>query len=166
MTDLYTAATLKALRQRWQAEGILHGEGASATDLAAFEARYGVVLPQDVRAYFATVNGTTPGAYGMADRDLLGFWQLHEVRTFAEKGIGDDPDVERSFVFADHSLWVYAFALRLSTDGNAPAPVVVDLGSPHYRVTESLTEFFDRYLSGDTDVIYPGPPSGPARAAV
>ena len=149
---------LESLRKKWLAKGILHGHGASEAEIEEFQERHQVVLPPDVRAYFALLNGTTIGAYGMEDEDLLGFWHLDQVRTFAEQGVVDAPDASKSFVFADHSIWVYAFALRLSKNPAAPTSVVVDIGSPPTHVADSFAEFIERYLSGDQNLIYPDPP--------
>ena len=155
---------LASLSARWTAAGIAHGTGASDDDIAAFESRYGVVLPADLRAYFATVNGTAVGAYGMQDEHLLGFWQLSEVQSFAEILDGDRataPDTGRTFAIADHSIWVYGFGVQLSDNPGAPTPIVVDIGSPFHRVASSFTDFIAAYLRNDTDVLYPDPPSSP-----
>jgi hypothetical protein len=103
------------------------------------------------------VNGTPLGAYNMEDKDLLSFWHLDQVRTFAEEDVLGDPEAAHSYVFADYSMWGYAFAVRLSKDPAAPAPVVVDIGSPHHVVAGSIAEFLERYLRGDREVIYPSP---------
>ena len=155
---------LASLLARWTATGIAHGAGASDADIAAFESRYGVVLPTDLRAYFATVNGTAVGAYGMQDEHLLGFWQLNEVRSFAEILSGaraTAPDAGRTFAIADHSIWVYGFGVQLSDNPDAATPIVVDIGSPFHRVASSFTDFIAAYLRNDNDVLYPDPPSNP-----
>lgn len=125
--------------------------------------RYGVVLPPALRAYFATVNGTATGAYGMEDDDLLGFWHLDQLRTFAEEEV-HGTDADRSFILADHSIWVYAFAIQLSADATAATPIVVDLGRPLHRVAGSFAEFVERYLAGDPATLYPDPPPSPAES--
>ena len=153
------AQQLATLRERWIAEGIACDRPATDADVAAFEARYGVVLPSDIRAYFTTVNGTAIGAYGMEDEYLLGFWHLDEVRSFAEVFAGGSvrtpsPEEERTFVIADHSIWVYGFGIQLSADPEAPTPIVADVASPYHRVAESFAEFLAAYLRGDEDIIY------------
>lgn len=160
VSDTPLPLILDAICTKWRR----HGQGATSSEITAFEEKYGIRLPADVRAYFETVNGTLLGAYNMEDRDLLSFWHLDQVRTFAEEGIKGDPDAAHSFVFADYSMWGYAFAVRLSKDPTAPAPVVVDIGSPHQIVAGSLAEFLERYLKRDKDIIYPSRPktSGPA----
>jgi hypothetical protein len=160
MKDETIAQRLATLRERWIARDIAYDRPAADTDVAAFETRYGVVLPADLRAYFTTVNGSTIGAYGMQDEHMLGFWHLDEVRTFAELEAEfgpTTPEAERTFVIADHSIWVYGFGIQLSADPAAPTPVVVDIGTPYHVVAGSFTEFLDAYLRDDEDVIYPEP---------
>ncbi len=154
--ETYVGA-LERLRAKWATNGILSAAVASQAEIAAFEKKYSVVLPPDVRTYFATINGTAIGSLGMDDEDLMGFWHLDQVRTFAEEGIDDDPDVARTFVFADHSIWIYGFGIRLSSDPSAPTPVVVTIGSPHICVASSFEEFIERYVRGDQTALYPEP---------
>lgn len=157
MDEFRTARALTALRERWRQRGILHEPGASEAECAAFEQHYGVTLPPDLRAYFTTLNGTVSGAYGMDDDDLLGFWHLDEVRTLSEQGVESGPEAARSFVIADHSIWVHAFAVQLTPIPGAPTPVVADIGQPLTRVAESFTEFVEEYLARNLDVLYPDP---------
>ena len=151
---------LAAVRDRWAARGILNDSPASNSDIAAFEQRYGVVLPVDLRTYFTKLNGTAIGASGMEDENLLGFWHLDQVRTFAEElspNADKIPEAGGVFVIADHSIWVYAFGIKLSADPGAPTPIVVDLGKPYHQVAPSFSAFLEGYLRGDSDMIYPDP---------
>jgi hypothetical protein len=160
MAELVADSVIEALRERWRAQGILNEHHATEEDLVAFEARHNVVLPLDLRRYFATVNGTALGQYGMDDPDLLGFWHLDQVRTFAEErtGSGDqDASAQSTFAFADHSIWVFGFGIQLSSDRTAATPIVCDVSIPMQKVADSFAEFISRYLLGDEDVIYPHP---------
>jgi hypothetical protein len=155
-----------AIRERWRLRGILNSVPAADAEVRAFEARYGVVLPADLRFYFTTVNGTASGRYGMDDpNDLMAFWHLDQVETFAAVGEGGGPQPGRSagtYALADYSIWVYGIGIQLSADPRAPTPLVADfmrsaspLGSPKYvadlgrpfvHVAGSFTEFADAYL--------------------
>jgi hypothetical protein len=152
---------LARLRERWSARGILHTRSASLADINTFEQRYGVVLPLDLRAYFMSVNGTAFGRFGMEDGDLLGFWHLDQVRTFAEELASDrsmqkvPPHATNVFAIADHSIWVYGFGIQLSADPAARTPVVASFGHPYHEVAASFTEFLQGYLRGDPDIINP-----------
>ncbi len=66
-------------------------------------------MPDDLRWYFLTVNGTKSGAYGMDDPDLMAFCHIDEVETFARVGEGGDRlprSAATTFAIADHSIWV------------------------------------------------------------
>jgi hypothetical protein len=160
VAELVAESVIDALRERWRAQGILNEHHATEAELVAFEARYNVVLPADLRHYFATVNGTALGQYGMDDSDLLGFWHLDQVHTFAEERMtsGDqDAGARHTFAFADHSIWCFGFGIQLSSNRIAATPIVCDVGVPLQKVAESFAEFISRYLLGDEDVIYPRP---------
>src|SRR5262245_25339794 len=98
---------IDAVRERWARAGVLADSVADERAIATFERRYSVVLPEAVRYYFATVNGTAIGACGMEDGDnLMGFWHLDQIHTFAEEGAhAESPEAHRTFVFGDHSIW-------------------------------------------------------------
>src|SRR5689334_1384706 len=72
--------TFSALRTYWSERGLTPAPGVSAEDLAAFEARYGLRLPPEVRLYFTTVNGVLGGRDGAWDSDLIAFWPLADVQ--------------------------------------------------------------------------------------
>jgi hypothetical protein len=160
MTELVVDSIIEALRERWRTQGILHEHHATEEELTAFESRYNVVLPPNLRRYFATVNGTAMGQYGMDDPDLLGFWHLDQVHTFAEENTASsdqDSGARHTFAFADYSIWCFGFGIRLSSDRTAATPIVCDVSSPPQKVADSFAEFISRYLQGDEDVIYPNP---------
>lgn len=157
MTERPFETTIDAVRTRWAADGILAPNRASPTEIATFEQRYGVALPAALRYYFETVNGTNIGAYGMEDgENLMGFWHLDQVRTFAEETTGAaHPDANRTFVIADHSIWVFAFGVQLSADPGAPAPIVTDCSPALHSVASSFVDFLDAYLRDDAAVLFP-----------
>lgn len=157
MKDPPFEAVIDAVRERWTQAGVLAESVADAAQLATFEQRYGVVLPPALRYYFTTVNGTAIGACGMEDGDnLMGFWHLDQVHTFAEEdATGTHPDAGTTFVFADHSIWVFAFGIQLSADPNALAPIVTDCAPAFHVVAASFTEFLEAYLRDDAEVLFP-----------
>ena len=147
MTELAANSVIEALRERWRTQGILNERRATEEELTAFEARYNVVLPPDLRCYFATVNGTASGQYGMDDQDLLGFWHLDQVHPFAEESILlaiRDPRARHTFAFADYSIWCFGFGIQLSGDPTAATPVVADV---EYAPAESCRILYGVYLA-------------------
>jgi hypothetical protein len=164
MSDCSAHTIILALRDYWSEQGILNERCATDGEIAAFEARYNVILPYDLRMYFRLVNGTTQGRLGLEDEDLIGFWHLDQVRTFAEEDAGGgakNPETLNTFAFADQSIWCYGFGIQLSVDPTVPAPVVSDGATDGiFRVASSFTEFIEGYLQHDPLILYPGPPFG------
>ncbi len=144
---------LRGLYRFWSESGIRNERGATAEEFAAFEQRYRVALPADLRAYFRWVNGTAGGSLGMDDDDLFGWWHLDQVRTFAEEKVKAGPDPRQCYVFADYSIWGYAFAVHLAQPDSSP--VVVSYGDRHRYVAASFHEFIEHYLSDPRSVLYP-----------
>jgi hypothetical protein len=147
--------TTAALRDAWKRLRILNSTGASDNEIAQFEARYRVTLPPIVREYFSVLNGTEVGQCGMEDEDLISFWHLDQVRTLAEECPGEGtPHADQLFVFADWSIWAYAWAVRLSADTAAATPVVIT-HEPGQQVAASFGEFIQRYVARDPEVLFP-----------
>lgn len=156
---------LELIRRRWQALGIPVRAGLSPEALGAFERRYGVRLPEDVRRFYRCMDGME---YGSTDEALYCFWPLAEVGTVPEKlagfrgipdygGIEDTlPEAESCFVFADHSIWVHVYAIRLSADPSAPAPVIwIADGQTWAPLAPSFGEFLERYAADPWSVLAP-----------
>lgn len=146
----------RKLTDRWTAHGISCPPGASASDLAQFESHYSVQLPSDLRRYFITVNGM--GERGTCDNDFYSFWQLSDVSTITED-LPDRadrfPDSPHYFLIADHSIFLPAFAIRLSVDGSAPNPIVRVIADAGVLDVEtafpSFTDFVEHYLRDPLD---------------
>jgi len=139
------------LRARWLAQDIKPPPGVAEDRLSEFETRFGVALPADMLDYFLEVDGM--GEPYRWDDDLFNFCPLSEV-----KPIGDPDQVleeqSRYFVFADYSLWLPAFAIRLTPSGTDSHPVIAigtdERVSSAPVVALSFTEFVEHYLAGET----------------
>ena len=145
---------LAALDAHWCAQGIAPAPGASSEAVRAFEARCGVRLPADVRAYFEAFNGTGDD---VLDREFVAFWSLDRVRTVAEE-LGHQepvpPPADAFYCFADYSVWCNAYAVRLSADGGAATEVVaVYSGVDLIPVAPSFADFLRGYLGPNPAVV-------------
>lgn len=150
-----TAPVLKALYAHWDAGGILSSEAATLSDVKAFEQQYGVTLPDDMRTYFRTVNGTRKGEAGRDDERGIGFWHLAQVRTFQEAHVSEAPGADCIFAFADHSLGAVTYGIRLSADGEEPAPVFGSFSLGLVQIAPSFGEFLTRYATGNPSALFP-----------
>jgi hypothetical protein len=140
-----THETIERINARWAAEGIAIRPGNSPESLAAFEARYQVVLPPAVREYFAAVDGSGDDS----DEELLRFWPLEEVIPIAE-GSGRDraelPELEHWFLFADFLICSHTYAVRLTPDPGNGGTVAAFNGLDMEVQAGSFALFLERYL--------------------
>lgn len=149
-------ALLANLRSAWAAEDHPHAAPAGDAEIAAFEQRYGVRLPSDLRAYFAAFNGGDLGREGSMDQEMFSFWRLDQVRTQQElnegTGTGGRSDL---FGFADWSIDAHIFVIELHADPHQPTPVFIDFdGRELQQVAESFSAFLAGYLRDDQGVLY------------
>jgi len=142
---------INRLIERWQTHGITCPPGVTIGDIEMFERNHDVVLPTDMRTYFLAVNGM--GELGTCDEDFFSFWPLQELITISEdlpEGSFGFQDAKRCFMFADHSIALPTFAIRLTADANASTPVAsvfADFGA--FKVQyffDSFTDFISHYL--------------------
>ena len=135
------------LKNHWVSRGVEVNPGVSAEELEAFESKYQVVLPADLRDYFLTVDGMVEG---VMDQGCFNFWSLKAVKPIPE----DSPnysdryikDARSFFVFADFLIWSHAYAVRLSST-DAPNTIFMIGGETPIRMFDSFSEFVSVYLS-------------------
>ncbi len=87
------------------------------------------------------------------DTDLFNFRPLSEVESISDLEIMLE-DKSSYFVIADHSIWLPAFAIRLTPSGTGPHPVIAiesdqKGGYGLSVVAHSFSEFAERYLTDD-----------------
>jgi hypothetical protein len=158
--------TFSTLRTYWSERGLTPKPGVSAAELAAFEARYALRVPQEVRDYFLTVDGVLGGRDGAWDGDLIAFWPLTDVQPLTvllpETRVAE---ADRYIAFADWSIDAWFYAARLPLDATGVAPVFIVADDTALPVADSLTEFFMRYQQGENDVRYGAPDAPPEATA-
>ena len=137
---------------RWRSSNIAIRPGVSPDDIDAFQNKYGVVLPVDVRKYFMTSDGIGDDM----DDDNFRFWPLSEVKPvheeLADTEHGIYPDrfaYPNCFVFADYCIWCWAYAVKLTDDPTQPAPVfgVTASETPGQQIAPSFREFMVNYAA-------------------
>jgi hypothetical protein len=143
--------------KRWSDSGISRS-GVSDAEICAFEARYRIVIPADVRQYFARLNGTGDDMDGETYR----FWPLAEVKPVHEELVGfrgiQYPDryaYPDCFVFADYMISSWLYAVKLTRDATQPAPVYRVTASevPGERMADSFCDFMSRYANDPNSVL-------------
>ena len=63
------------------------------------------------------------------------------------------PDAPSYFAFADHSIWLNVFAMRLSNDVNCLAPVIGICGANWFPVADSFDKFIEMYADDPMSIL-------------
>lgn len=150
-------ASIYKLREIWEKEGILFPEPATMEDITFFSANNGLLLPPDIVAYFTGVNGTS----STYDEMFFRFFSLAEFKTVKDElgnwgGIPDYRNIVRllddhqyCFIFADHSIHLMTYAIRLYSSPSETNEIYVICGEVFAKIADSFTEFIALYLRDD-----------------
>ena len=149
---------IRDLISKWHDDGIAVRSGVSPEAIAEFEHRNDVVLPDDFMTYFLMIDGM--GERHTCDSDFFGFWRFQDLITIADD-LPDRSDIfDQShdyFMFADHSISLPTFAIRLSNEKSTPTPVAgvySDFGALDVEdFFESFTDFVSVYLRNPTELV-------------
>jgi hypothetical protein len=68
------------LKTRWLCQGIKLRGAATESETTAYEAKYDVCLPEDMREFFAVVNGFDNRNGEEVDSDMITFFSLEEIK--------------------------------------------------------------------------------------
>jgi hypothetical protein len=131
---------------------------ASSEEIAEFEKKYQVALPADLLSYVQAVNGT---GINESDEYLTSFLSLAEMRPVHEwlndtKGVSYParfayPDC---FVFADHFLSSWLYAVRITSDPANPGPVFRVTGDLPIQVeARSFKEYMTKYANDPLSIL-------------
>jgi hypothetical protein len=147
------ADLVQQLIELWQRAGITVRPPASLEAIRAFESKYNVVVPDDMRAYFLAVDGMQDEL----DPGMNRFWPLEMVKPVEEELSERHKDrlaYPGCFVFVDHCIWCLAWAVRLSKESSS-GPVVQVTASeiPGRQIAPSFTAFVEMYLGNQYSVL-------------
>lgn len=156
---------IERLAETWADEGVELRPGVSPDAICSFEREHGILLPEDVRRFYRTFNGTIG-----IDESLNAFWPLEEIDSVPTKlanfsGVPDYSKIETAladaqsfFVFADHSIWVHVFAMQMRFSNRNSTPVLwIANGITFATIAESFEHFWDLYLTDPNRLIGPVP---------
>jgi hypothetical protein len=145
---------LNRLVQFWRTDNIAASELAVQKDIDIFNSRHSLVLPNDLVDYFKLANGTKE------DYDK-NFFRFYPFRKFLSidvdlkkwRGIPDYgniintlEDYRNCFVFADYSIMLFSYAIRLHPFETGTNEVYTICGDKHKIISGSFGEFIDQYL--------------------
>ena len=144
-----------SLKQFWSRRRIRLRRGASEIELRAFEDKYNVCLPDDLKDYFSTADGFDNSD---VDENFFAFLPLAEVIPLDESWSSTTFEAESYFVFIDYSISAHVYAIRLTADTTLGNPVITTYVKPDEKpiqIAGSFWEFVQGYLADDYGVLFP-----------
>ncbi len=152
MTD---TSFLKDLSEAWQQRGYSHAVPATREQIQSFEFKHNVKLPQDLRAYFETLNGGDIGHEGSMDDEAISFWRLDQLEALDEMTVGRS----NVFAFGDFLIDSHLYAIQLSSHAADPTPVFIDWAGNVEQVASSFAEFVRGYVAKDRAILFGARPA-------
>jgi hypothetical protein len=150
----------KRIKMYWQSQNLPAAQGCTDAQIRQFEARYKVLLPDDMRDYFLTVNGMVENMYYDQDRNGFSFWPLRKVKTVVEEA-GESGNrrlasqkTESFFVFSDYLCWCWAYAIRLSQNRRESNDVILLCCRNPVKIADSFSQFAE-FCMVDDERLYP-----------
>jgi hypothetical protein len=143
------------LVELWRGAGLTIRPPAQQEAIRAFEAKYNVVLPADMREYFLTVDGMEDEL----DPGMNRFWPLQMVKAVEDELSeihGDRWAYPGCFVFVDHCIWCFAWAIRLGREPSVASGPVFQVTAnevPGRQIAPSFTAFVEMYLKNQYSVL-------------
>jgi hypothetical protein len=142
------------LDRHWRSLGLQSEEGgANEGVIGAFESRFSILMPTELRLYFKHVNGMSMRGGHDVDDNGFSFLPLEKVQTVgafsSEIGwtIGDGVGHKTAFVFVDYLQWCNAYAFETASQR---AGAIYLLGNEEPKiVAPSMSEFAAMYLADD-----------------
>lgn len=142
----------ECLKQFWLHDGIKLQRGVSEAELREFEQKYNLLLPDDLKDYFSTVNGFADSG---CDENLITFMPLAEVLPSSQAWVLEVPDADSYFVFADYSISCHVYMIRLRNDLSFGNPVFIAYDRNPEQIAGSFSEFVEGYLADNYKVLFP-----------
>jgi hypothetical protein len=141
----------RELQAHWKAQGVDSSTPVDNDDIRAFEQKFGVVLPHDLREYFLALNGMDIGHDGSMDNEMISSWRLADIeRERLERPL----EPSNLFAFGDWSIDACRYAIALAVEPSAETPVFLLCDERPLRVADSFTDFAKAYLRNDARTLY------------
>lgn len=127
----------------WDEHDVRHLPGVSHDEVRAFENRCNVALPDDMRCFYRTTNGTRVPLYGQ-DHEAYEFWRLSELQP--------DSNYDWAVNFADYREMSWWYATDLTGAGRLSRGTVYLMGADEdgpLIIARSFIEFLRLYVVKD-----------------
>ena len=145
------------LVELWRLGGVVPDPSLADKSIRKFHNRLDVQFPPDVHAFYRRFHGLI----GDMDSDLNNFWPIEDVDTVSAKvapyysGVDKIANSTEFFAFADHSIWVHVYAMRLSKDSRAGASVIWIADGNSATLAETFAGFWEINLASTHRIVVP-----------
>jgi SMI1 / KNR4 family (SUKH-1) len=144
---------LNRVIEQWRKENIPIRPSVGSEAISEFESLNAVKLPNDMREFYSTVDGM---GSEYDEQWMFRFWPFEEIQSMAiylPDGSKRGPDSASYFVFFDHSIDVFLYAIRLG-DSDAVETPIAQVSPPYFDLRfESFTELLSAYVSNPPSLI-------------
>jgi hypothetical protein len=139
----------------WDDRGIRYLKAIAPDEIRAFERQSGIILPEQLRAFYSATNGLRVPESSEADDQQFDFWPLEDLSRVTH--------APTKVYFADvlQSAWEYAIEVE-GSETSSKGAIYVATTTP-VQIASSFACFVDRYIENDAS-LYPGSwyhPDGP-----
>jgi hypothetical protein len=154
-------AQLDLIKIKWQHEHGVLTPGATEEEISWFQKENNVLLPNDLISYFRLLNGTQEPL-----NSLFEFFSLSKIRNVYDEyhdweGIppyrellGKLEDCRTVFVFANYSIHLFSYAIKLYPVNSGKNEVFALCGGDFRIISSSFAEFMNLYLADSTDLYF------------
>ncbi len=151
------------LVEHWKVANVRPDARVTRDAISKFENQFGISLPPDVRAFYERFNGLLD-----LDSDLNRFWPISELDSVAAmvepySGIPEFSGIvsrlseaNSYFAFADHSIWVMVYAVRLCrSDALSSTVICIADGRTFDKLSDTFAGFWELYLASPDRILVP-----------
>ncbi|HSZ26380.1 MAG TPA: SMI1/KNR4 family protein [Cytophagaceae bacterium] len=150
---------VKKLKEKWEREGIDSFHPIDIEYIQNFQRKNNVILPNDLKEYFNTLNGTGDEC----TNELYEFYSLERIKKVSEefqdwKGVPNYQslvnlnDTQNLFVIANFCFNLFAYAIKLYQEKVDTNEVYVLCGEETKKIANSFAEFIELYLNDSIEL--------------
>jgi SMI1 / KNR4 family (SUKH-1) len=139
---------IERLIAKWKAAKVPIQSPCTETEINAFESRFAVTVPDDLKHFLILANGTSSL---VLDNDGYAFWSLNEFKPVSsmehQESINWPEDTKKYFCFMDWLLNSDVFAISLYPNQSGTNPIIRVFDKSQTVLAQSFTDFVEKYLA-------------------
>ncbi len=145
---------VQRLKQHFIDDGVEVNEPASEKEVESFQEKYNVKIPDDLKEYFLTFNGTGQGNFGGSGYAFFSLSEFELICETSDLASSEKEMYANCFALSDYMIWCWGYVIRLTPDlGKNDVLSIYLESSPNPKVANSFSEFIALYLDAPDDII-------------